>query len=64
MAFGFGVLRLSPDDFWAMTLLELSAAARGRHGVSSAAPVIERASFEALQRRFPDDACEVGDERF
>lgn len=64
MAFGFGVLRLPPDGFWAMTLLELSAAMRGIQGAAASLPVIERAEFEALLRQFPDDASEVSDERF
>jgi uncharacterized phage protein (TIGR02216 family) len=54
MAFGFGVLRLSPRAFWAMTPRELAAAADGVYGRVSAAP--SRASFDALMRAFPDGA--------
>lgn len=54
MAFGLGVLRLSPRAFWAMTPRELAAAAEGVYGRVSAAP--SRASFDALMRAFPDGA--------
>lgn len=51
MAFGFGRLRLSPDAFWAMTPLELAAAAGpGR----SAAEAPDRSALTALMARFPD----------
>ncbi|MBI3433529.1 MAG: phage tail assembly chaperone [Proteobacteria bacterium] len=52
IGFGLGVLRLSPAAFWAMTPRELAyaiAAVTGRNG----AP-LDRASFDALMRRFPD----------
>ena len=52
MQFGFGVLHLSPEAFWKMTPRELAhaiIAVRGR------APVpIERGSFDALMKAFPD----------
>lgn len=53
MALGFGVLRLSPASFWAMTPRELAAAARalGGHG-GRLAP--SRGGLEALMARFPD----------
>ncbi|HEY8580906.1 MAG TPA: rcc01693 family protein [Beijerinckiaceae bacterium] len=54
MAFGFGVLRLSADHFWALTPRELAAAARGHAGPRPAAPT--RAALGALMRAFPDEA--------
>ncbi len=51
MAFGMGVLRLSPDAFWGMTLKEMAAVVRGsapeRDGLG-------REGFAALMRRYPD----------
>jgi uncharacterized phage protein (TIGR02216 family) len=52
LAFGFGVLRLSSNEFWAMTPRELAAAIRGFAG-EQASP-IDRDTFLALARRFPD----------
>ena len=47
-----GVLRLSPDAFWRMTLKELEAAIAGRFGPR--APPLARADLEALIQQFPD----------
>ena len=58
MAIGLGVLRLSPDQFWAMTPREFAAALRGLYG-EPAAP-IDRASFDALAKRFPDQSAFPG----
>ncbi|SHE61574.1 phage conserved hypothetical protein [Kaistia soli DSM 19436] len=52
MAIGFGVLRLSSRDFWAMTPRELAAAIEGLGG--GVAQPLDRATFEALARRYPD----------
>jgi uncharacterized phage protein (TIGR02216 family) len=52
MGFGLGRLRLSPREFWAATLRELSAAAEAIGGVRGAP--IERAAFDELIKRFPD----------
>lgn len=53
MAFGLGILRLAPRDFWAMTPRELAAAARAlRPRAGGEAP--RRADLEALMRLFPD----------
>lgn len=52
LAFGLGVLRLSPEQFWSMTPRELAAAIRGFSG-EPASP-IDRETFLALARRFPD----------
>lgn len=57
MAFGLGVLRLQPSAFWAMTPLELRAAARGLgasgFGGGSGEPP-SRAGLAALMQAFPD----------
>jgi uncharacterized phage protein (TIGR02216 family) len=52
LAIGLGTLRLPPDQFWRMTPREFAAAVRGLYGERSAP--MERASLEALVRRFPD----------
>lgn len=52
MAFGLGVLRLSPRAFWAMTPRELASAAEGVYGRERSA--ISRAAFDELMRAFPD----------
>lgn len=52
MAIGFGLLRLSSRDFWAMTPRELSAAIEGLTGRRPAP--MDRAAFEALAKRYPD----------
>jgi uncharacterized phage protein (TIGR02216 family) len=53
MAFGLGVLRLSPDAFWAMSPRELAAAAEGVRG--PAPQGCEGFDLDALLRAFPDD---------
>ncbi|MBZ9935002.1 phage tail assembly chaperone [Mesorhizobium sp. BR1-1-16] len=52
MAIGFGVLKLSSHDFWALTPRELAAAIEGLGG--GAAQPLDRAAFDALARRYPD----------
>jgi uncharacterized phage protein (TIGR02216 family) len=52
MAFGLGVLRLSPNDFWSMSPRELAAAYEGVYGAPP-----ERADgfdLQALMLAFPD----------
>jgi len=51
MAFGFGVLRLSSEEFWKLTPRELAAAIRALHGEN--AP-LSRDSLNELIARFPD----------
>jgi uncharacterized phage protein (TIGR02216 family) len=52
MSFGLGTLRLAPDAFWHMTPRELAAAMEALAGPW---PVpLDRATFAALRRRFPD----------
>lgn len=57
MAFGLGVLRLSPTDFWQMTTRELNAAYEGIYG--RAASSLTRNSLEGLMAMFPDMAQET-----
>lgn len=52
MAFGLGVLRLSPRDFWSMTTRELASAAEGAYERRSHPP--SRAALNELMRAFPD----------
>lgn len=53
MGFGLGVLRLSPDAFWAATPREIAAAHRGLAGRGAARP-LERGALERLMAAFPD----------
>ncbi len=54
MAVGFGLLRLSPRAFWAMTPRELSAA-MGAFGPSATpAFALTRADLDTLMQRYPD----------
>lgn len=57
MAFGFGVLRLSPAYFWTLTPQELAAAVRGRTASSQAA-MPTRQDLHDLMRQFPDQNFE------
>jgi uncharacterized phage protein (TIGR02216 family) len=52
MGFGFGVLRLSPDAFWRMTLRELAAAVRVV--MPDGLDRFGRDGLRALMRRYPD----------
>ena len=52
MRVGLGLLRLSPDAFWAMTPRELDHAARAVLPAGPRPPA--RTALEALMRRFPD----------
>ncbi|MEO0681856.1 MAG: rcc01693 family protein [Pseudomonadota bacterium] len=54
MRVGLGVLRLSPDAFWAMTPREFAAACSAFDGPDEA-PAMARRDLEALMARFPDD---------
>ncbi len=57
MRFGFGILRLSPNAFWAMTPRELGAAYKAFYG--DAAP-LNRQRLDALMTSFPDKETENG----
>lgn len=51
IGFGLGILRLSPQAFWAMTPRELALAIRA---VSGGTAPLRRDDFERLMQRFPD----------
>jgi uncharacterized phage protein (TIGR02216 family) len=51
MAFAFGVLKIAPDTFWAMTPREFDAAASP---FLQANQTPERNSLAALMRQYPD----------
>ena len=53
MAIGLGVLRLSPRDFWSMTLLELAAASRGARG-GGIEEALARDTLAELMLSYPD----------
>ena len=53
MAFGLGVLRLAPRDFWAMSPRELTAAVAAYQGRAPSTP-LDRSGLADLMRRFPD----------
>lgn len=51
IGFGLGVLRLSPQQFWAMTPRELAFAIEA---VSGGGAPMTRVSLSALMKRYPD----------
>ena len=51
MAFAFGILKLTPDTFWAMTPREFDAAASPFLQTSQKT---ERGTLAALMQEFPD----------
>lgn len=55
MSFGLGTLRLSPDEFWAMTPRELQAAMRGVLGPEPQKGSPTREEMNRLLARFPDE---------
>ena len=52
MAAGFGLLRLSPREFWSMTPREMERAMSVLVGARAGAP--GRADLAELMQRFPD----------
>ena len=52
MALGFGLLRLAPSQFWAMTPIELAAAIKPLFAVGG--EPLGRGDFERLMQQFPD----------
>jgi uncharacterized phage protein (TIGR02216 family) len=52
MAFGFGRLRLSPQDFWSMTPRELAAAMRFFAPVAHGG--LKRSGLARLMQLYPD----------
>jgi uncharacterized phage protein (TIGR02216 family) len=53
MAFGFGVLRLSPTAFWMMTPRELAA---GMRAIFPEAGRFDRGQLGKLMRSYPDES--------
>ncbi len=54
MGFGFGVLRLAPDQFWRLTPREFAAAVRGHAPAAGSPAAPDRAGLARLMARFPD----------
>ena len=52
MQFGFGVLHLSPKDFWSMTLVELNCALQIHYG--HRLQTLGRNNLNSLMDSFPD----------
>ncbi len=61
MRLGLGALRLAPDQFWAMTPVELQRALEGAGILATGADGrwIGRADLDALMARFPDGEREA-----
>ncbi|MEM8749417.1 MAG: phage tail assembly chaperone [Pseudomonadota bacterium] len=57
MTFGFGVLKLSSNAFWALSLRELNAALKAHMPGHTDRP--SAAALQALMRRFPDISPEL-----
>ena len=57
MAFGLGVLKLPPADFWSMTPRELDAALAGHYGRARLQGPPNRQELERLMAEFPDGAA-------
>jgi uncharacterized phage protein (TIGR02216 family) len=58
MRFGFGVMRLTSKDFWALTPRELTAAFEAINGARPRSP--QRQELETLMASFPDKENENG----
>ena len=54
MSFGFRELRLSPNEFWSMTLREIDAACTPLSGVGSIGEQMSRSNLSKLIERHPD----------
>jgi uncharacterized phage protein (TIGR02216 family) len=59
MAFGLGLLRLSPEAFWTMTLPEFAAALRGAKGEFASIAPLDVAAMQGLMMLFPDENGET-----
>ncbi len=57
MAIGFGLLRLAPETFWAMTPIEFERALSARLPRRGVPP--GRRDLAALMRVFPDETKEM-----
>lgn len=60
MGVGFGVLRLAPAQFWAMTPRELSAAMEALSGAPGARRAPGRDHLAGLMARYPDTRDDQG----
>jgi uncharacterized phage protein (TIGR02216 family) len=54
MAFGLGILRVSPQQFWSMTPRELEAAACGVYGLPASFSPLARRDLSSLMQQYPD----------
>ena len=54
MAFGFGVLKLPPPVFWAMTPRELDAALAGHYGRNRLRRAPSRPELDVMMAEYPD----------
>ncbi len=61
MALGFGLLRLSPDAFWAMTLPELAGRSSRPAWRNRPSDAPDGETFHALMRLFPDERTNAHD---
>jgi uncharacterized phage protein (TIGR02216 family) len=52
IGFGLGVLRLPPQQFWAMMPRELASAVEA---ISGRGAPLDRAMFSELMRKYPDE---------
>lgn len=52
MSFGFGILRLSADDFWRLTPRELNAAFEAVYGAQN--KIMDQPQLHRLMQLFPD----------
>jgi len=55
MAFGFGHLRLSSKEFWAMSLQELDSAIEGCLGKNAKSYPLARHQLDELMHEHPDN---------
>jgi len=54
MQFGFGILKLSPSQFWSMTPRELDAAYRANNPSHDFGGKVDRGRLDELMQLFPD----------
>ena len=54
MAVGLGLLRISPADFWSMSIPEFSAATEAAIGPAMQSEPLARDDLTDLMARFPD----------
>ncbi len=52
------MLRLSPRDFWAMSVTEWNAAVAGFHAAHGIAQPLARADLEQMMQLYPDKTNE------